>query len=68
MPTNAAMIATNTDRWSKAQITRSGFDPVAQRLDAPTAKTRYQVVSAKTTVRWQAIAVTPAIAVPVVWH
>jgi len=57
--TNSAMIAANVDRWSKAKITRPGaFPPVAARLAQPTAKTRYQAVTAKTSVPWQAIAVT----------
>ncbi len=57
--TNAAMIAANNDRWAEAKITRaSAFPPVAKRLDAPSAKSRYQSVSAKTAVPWPAIAVT----------
>lgn len=57
--TNAAMIAANATRWAKAKITRAGeFPPVAKRLAAPTAKARYEAVTAKTKVPWQAIAVT----------
>lgn len=57
MPTNAVMIAANADRWAKAKVTRPGFPQVASRLDAPTAKARYENVTAKTSVPWQAIAV-----------
>jgi lysozyme family protein len=58
MPTNAVMIAANLERWEKAKITRPGFAPVAQRLDAPAAKARYLAVTAKTSVPFQVIAVT----------
>lgn len=59
MPTNAAMIAANADRWTSARITRPGaFPPVAAHLAAAPAKARYAAVMSKTTVPWQAIAVT----------
>lgn len=57
--TNAAMIAANNEWWSEAKIVRPGaFPPVAAKLAAPPAKARYQAVTDKTKVPWQAIAVT----------
>lgn len=59
MPTNAAMIAANESRWSKAKITRPNqFPPIAKRLDAPEAMARYKSVEAKTGVPAHVIAVT----------
>jgi lysozyme family protein len=52
-----AVRSANADRWSHAKIARSGFDPVAWRPAAPTAKQRYLVVSARTGVPWLVIAV-----------
>lgn len=56
--TNSIMISANSARWSSAKITRVGFAPVAGRLDAASAKARYQLVEAKTKVPWQVISVT----------
>jgi lysozyme family protein len=52
-----AVRSANADRWSHAKIARSGFDPVAWRPAAPTAKQRYLAVSARTGVPWLVIAV-----------
>ena len=46
----------NAKRWANATLTRN-FVPIARRLVAPTAKIRYQTVSAKTGVPWAVIAV-----------
>lgn len=43
-------------RWLKAKLTRN-VASVAKRLIAPSAKTRYQAVAAKTGVPWAFIAV-----------
>ncbi|MGY3527289.1 hypothetical protein [Bradyrhizobium sp. USDA 4452] len=51
-----ALKAANAARWQKAKLTRN-FSGVAARLVAPTAKARYQAVSAKTGVPWFFIAV-----------
>jgi lysozyme family protein len=51
-----ALRAANERRWANAKPTRT-LTPVARRLVAPTAKTRYQVVSARTGVPWAVIAV-----------
>ena len=48
--------AANAARWAKAKTTRD-FSSVAKRLAAPSAKARYQAVSAKTGVPWFFIAV-----------
>lgn len=42
-----ALKAANAKRWAQAKLTRD-FSSVAKRLTAPTAKARYQAVSAKT--------------------
>ena len=52
-----ALTQVNAKRWANAKITRSGFASVAKHLTDPTAKARYQVVSAKTGVPWAFIAV-----------
>jgi lysozyme family protein len=46
----------NAQRWTKARPTRN-FVAIAKRLISPSAKSRYQVVSAKTGVPWPVIAV-----------
>ncbi len=51
-----ALAAANARRWANVKLTRS-FSPVARHLVAPDAKSRYQVVAAKTGVPWAAIAV-----------
>jgi lysozyme family protein len=51
-----ALTAANAQRWARARLMRS-FTSVARRLVAANAKTRYQVVSAKTGVPWPVIAV-----------
>jgi lysozyme family protein len=51
-----ALIAANTQRWTRAEPTRN-FATIAKRLIAPDAGSRYQVVSAKTGVPWPVIAV-----------
>lgn len=51
-----ALTAVNAKRWANANLTRN-FVPVARRLIAPSAKARYQAVSAKTGVPWAVIAV-----------
>lgn len=49
---------TNAERWNKVQlIKKSSFLSVANRLTAPSAKHRYQIVSQKTGVPWFVIAV-----------
>jgi lysozyme family protein len=58
MPDLASLRARNAARWEKAKLTRaSEFTPVAARLAAPAAKTRYQAIEAKTGVPWFFIAV-----------
>ncbi len=50
----------NAQRWSKMKVTPSlmaALDSAANRLIAPTAKSQYQAVSAKTGVPWGIIAV-----------
>lgn len=51
------LTAANADRWKKARVIRTTFRAVGKRLIAPTAKTRYLAVSAKTGVPWLFIAV-----------
>lgn len=51
-----ALTAANAKCWVNAKPTRN-FASVARRLVAPTAKARYQAVSAKTGVPWAVIAV-----------
>ncbi|WFU53850.1 hypothetical protein QA639_29915 [Bradyrhizobium pachyrhizi] len=51
-----ALTAANATRWTKAKLTRN-FSGTAKRLVAPTAKARYQTVSARTGVPWFFIAV-----------
>jgi lysozyme family protein len=51
-----ALKAANAERWVNAQPTRN-FSAVARRLVGPSAKVRYQAVSASTGVPWAAIAV-----------
>lgn len=51
-----ALRAANERRWANARLTRN-FTTIARRLVAPSAKARYQSVSAKTGVPWAAIAV-----------
>jgi lysozyme family protein len=50
------LTAANEKRWANARLTRS-FTAVARRLVAPSAKARYQSVSAATGVPWAVIAV-----------
>jgi lysozyme family protein len=52
----AALTAANARRWANARLTRS-FAPVARHLISPEARSRYQIVAAKTGVPWPAIAV-----------
>jgi lysozyme family protein len=52
----AALRAANARRWANARLTRS-FAPVAGHLISPEARSRYQIVAAKTGVPWPAIAV-----------
>jgi lysozyme family protein len=52
-----ALTAANAKRWAVAKVTRAGFANVAKHLTDPTAKARYQAVSAKTGVPWAFIAV-----------
>lgn len=51
-----ALRAANERRWANARLTRN-FGAVARRLVAPSAKARYQSVSATTGVPWAVIAV-----------
>ncbi|MBR0756613.1 hypothetical protein JQ604_30925 [Bradyrhizobium jicamae] len=51
-----ALRAANAKRWLDMKVTRS-FNSVAQRLVAPQARVRYQVVAVKTRVPWFFIAV-----------
>ncbi len=51
-----ALTAANAKRWINAKLSRE-FASVARRLVAPTAKTKYQTVSARTGVPWAVIAV-----------
>ena len=48
--------AANAQRWANMKLTRN-FTVIARRLIEPTAKSRYQKVSAKTGVPWPVIAV-----------
>lgn len=50
------LAAFNSERWTKAQITRDASE-VARRLAAAPAKVRYQIISQQTTVPWFIIAV-----------
>lgn len=55
-----ALIKANATRWSKMVVDSNlvaTIDKVAKRLTAPSAKTQYQSVSAKTGVPWGIIAV-----------
>lgn len=51
-----ALTAANERRWANAKLTRS-FAAIARRLVSPSAKARYQSVSATTGVPWAVIAV-----------
>jgi lysozyme family protein len=51
-----ALKAANETRWANAKVTRN-FMPVARRLAAPAAKSRYLAVSEATGVPWAAVAV-----------
>jgi lysozyme family protein len=51
-----ALKAANERRWANAKLARD-FSVVARRLVAPSARSRYQTVSAKTGVPWAVIAV-----------
>ena len=58
MPDLASLRARNAARWQVAKLTRAAeVGPVAARLAAPAAKTRYQAIEAKTGVPWFFIAV-----------
>jgi lysozyme family protein len=46
----------NSQRWINARLTRN-FGTIARRLISPSARSRYQVVSARTGVPWPVIAV-----------
>ena len=50
------LAAANARRWAEARLDRD-FSVIAKRLIAPTAKSQYQAVSAKTGVPWAVIAV-----------
>lgn len=52
----AALRSANAKRWANARLTRN-FSLVAKHLITPYAKSRYQIVAAKTGVPWAVIAV-----------
>jgi len=60
MPTNAAMIAANASRWSKAHIHaewQKTIDATADRLTIPANKARFQAVEKNEGVKWFAVAI-----------
>lgn len=60
MPTNAAMIAANADRWSKAHIHpewQKSIDGTADRLSLPENKARFQAVEKSEGVMWPIVAI-----------
>jgi len=60
MPTNAAMIAANADRWAKAHIYpewQKAIDETADRLTLPQNKARFLAVEKAEGVPWFAIAI-----------
>jgi lysozyme family protein len=60
MPTNAAMIAANAGRWSRAHIHaewQKVIDATADRLTLPANKVRFQTVERNEGVKWFAVAI-----------
>jgi lysozyme family protein len=60
MPTNAAMIAANADRWAKAHIHpqwQKAIDETADRLTAPGNKAKFLAVQQAEGVKWFAVAI-----------